>query len=83
MNEDLSLTATELVAAASKTLEERGFRRVDQAIVDPLFTSGARVFEDVFAVVAVVVYETWEALSSDWMEAQASLVDLNQRLRGV
>lgn len=76
MAESFSMTATDLLAAASSILAERGYQRIDSALVGDWPTHNSRIFEDDCGIVAVVVYETWEDLSSSWVDAQASLVEL-------
>jgi hypothetical protein len=77
MSEDsVSMTATDLLATASRCLEERGYRQADSGSVAHWPFSQSRLFEDQYGIVAIVVYETWGDLSLNWIDAQASLVDL-------
>jgi hypothetical protein len=69
-------TATTLVAAASEVLEGAGYRRVGPDREGEWPGAGARVYEDPYSVVALVVYETWADISESWLEAQAALVEL-------
>lgn len=79
MENKFAVTATELLAYASKTLEEHGYRRVNLDLNHDWRTVNARLFEDDYAIVAIVVYETWKDLSSNWADAQALLVELISR----
>jgi hypothetical protein len=69
-----SLTTSQLLAAASQTLIAGGY----SAVPDPpnWTSSNARVFEDAYGIVAVVVYETWSDLVAQWPDAQGQLVEL-------
>lgn len=69
-------TATTLVAAATDVLEGAGYQRVGPDRDGEWPGPGARVYEDLYGVVALVVYETWADLSDSWLEAQAALVEL-------
>lgn len=70
------LTVTDLLAASTRCLEDAGYKRVE-TITDPDFAyPGARVFEDVYNIVAVVAYNTWAELSDNWGSAQAALVNV-------
>jgi hypothetical protein len=76
MGNEFTLTVTELLANATKTLETHGYKRVNLDITESWHTSNVRLFEDDYGIVAVVVYDTWGDLSSNWVDAQASLVEL-------
>ena len=69
-------TATSLMAAASSVLEAAGYKRISQSRSGSWPGSEARLYEDAYSVVAIVVYETWADLSSSWLEAQATLVEV-------
>lgn len=73
---DAPFTATTLVAAASEVLEGAGYERVAPEREGVWPRPGARVYEDPYSLVALVVYETWVDLSAGWLEAQAALVEL-------
>lgn len=77
MNDTNLLTTTNIMAAVSQILRNGGYTRIDEDSL-PSFWSSERIrlFEDPYSIVAVVVYETWKNLSSDWMKAQAALVEL-------
>ena len=69
-----SLTTSQLLAAASETLLAGDYSAV---AAPPNWTnSNARVFEDAYGIVAVVVYETWSDLVAQWPDAQGQLVEL-------
>lgn len=76
MGETVPMTSTDLLAAVSNVLEQHGYQRVDWSLVGDWPIANSRIFEDHCGIVALVVYETWEDLSSNWVEAQASLVEL-------
>jgi len=76
MEEEFIPTVTELLANATRILENHGYRRVNIDITENWQTSNVRLFEDDYGIVAVVVYDTWGDLSSNWVDAQASLVEL-------
>lgn len=71
-----SLTTTDLMASASKVLLEAGYRRVLDSFWEESLGSNARAFEDPYGIVGLVAYETWSDLSSGWVTAQATLVEL-------
>jgi hypothetical protein len=73
---DAPFTATTLVAAASDVLEGAGYQLVGPEREGEWPRPGARVYEDPYSVVALIVYETWADLSESWLEAQAALVEL-------
>jgi hypothetical protein len=76
MEKESTLTVTELLANATKILETYGYTRVNLDMTENWQTSNVRLFEDDYGIVAVVVYDTWGDLLSNWIEAQASLVEL-------
>ncbi len=73
---DLPLTATDIVAAASACLESGGYTPVPELRLEWWPLPSARVYEDPYSVVALLVYESWGELSSNWTDAQAALVEL-------
>jgi len=73
---DSAISVTELMASASKVLEESGYRRAEPRFTSNWQAANARLFEDNYSIVALVVYDTWENLSSRWVDAQSSLVSL-------
>ncbi len=69
------LTSTDLIASASAILEAGGYIRIDAA--KPVSAiSDARLYEDPYSVVALIVCETWPELESRWTDAQGALVEL-------
>jgi hypothetical protein len=70
------LTSTDILAAASETLNSNGYSRVARDATDEAWGANGRLFEDACGIVGVVVYETWSELSSRWLDAQALLVEL-------
>lgn len=76
MEKEFTLTVTELLAYATETLETHCYKRVNLDLVESWQTSNVRLFEDDYSIVAVVVYDTWGDLLSNWIDAQASLVEL-------
>ena len=73
---NLAISVTELLASASKILEENGYKRAEQKLTSDWQVTNARLFEDDYSIVALVVYDTWDNLSANWVHAQASLVTL-------
>ncbi len=73
--DEKGLTSTDILAAATDALCSSGYARVGDTR-ESAQTPSARLFEDPYGIVAVVVYETWEDLSSRWPDAQAWLVDV-------
>ena len=76
MEKEVTLTVIELLASATKTLETHGYKCVNLDTTETWQTSNVRLFEDDYGIVAVVAYDTWGDLSSKWVDAQASLVEL-------
>lgn len=76
MAKTTSLTSSDILAATTDGLRKSGYIRItelDQSFWD---SSQTRLFEDEFGIVAVIVYETWESLETEWFDAQAALVEL-------
>jgi len=73
---DLPLTTTDIVAAASSYLEAGGYSAVAESRLGGWELPSTRVFEDPYSVVALMVYESWADLASNWTAAQAALVQL-------
>jgi hypothetical protein len=71
-----SPTVTTLLAGASELLENAGYERVAPERSGEWPTSGVRVHEDAYSIVAVTVFDTWEELAGSWTDAQVSLVEL-------
>ena len=74
-----AFTTTTLIADAARVLQDSGFRAVDPSATGTWRATESRVFEDAYSVVCVAVYETWAALSSQWADDQANLVELISR----
>jgi hypothetical protein len=72
------LTVPTVLSAATEALTRpaAGYSLVRDEHTRRWPTEAARVFEDPFSVVAVVVFETWGALVAGWQEAQTTLVEL-------
>jgi hypothetical protein len=70
---DGTLTPSQLLAAVSELLEAGSYKAVQGG---DGWTSNARLFEDPYGIVAVVVYETWGDLAGAWPDAQGRLVEL-------
>lgn len=70
------LTATDIVAAASACLQSGDYTPVPESRLEQWQLPAARVYEDHYSVVALLVYESWGELASNWTDAQAALVEL-------
>jgi hypothetical protein len=68
-----------ILGDAARHLREAGYRRVPAADELPWPTTFAHTYEDVHAVVALAVFESWSALEEGWPVAQGCLVDLMSR----
>ncbi len=75
MSPENPLTSTDILAAASEALVLGGYRRIAES-VSARVAGSARIFEDPYSVVQLVVYETWTDLETNWTDAQAVLVEL-------
>ena len=71
-----SLTTTEIVAATTRALRAGGYKDVERDFEKTSGVTSVRVFEDPYSFVSIVVYETWSALASGWIDAQTALVNL-------
>lgn len=60
------LTATDLIAAASMSLEAGGYSRVSDDKLGGRASPDARLYEDPYSVVSLIVYEAWSELASSW-----------------
>jgi hypothetical protein len=69
-------TSSTLLAAAAEVLQAHAYRPAKREYLRDWTESNARVFEDAYGIVAIVVYETWQDLLSQWINSQAALVDL-------
>jgi hypothetical protein len=70
---DDTLTSSQLLAAASESLESGGYAPVKHA---DGWASNSRLFEDPYGIAAIVVYDTWGDLAETWRDAQGRLVEL-------
>ena len=75
---DVSLTTTDLIAAATQVLADGGYTLIpwNEAASN---SASSRYFEDTYGIVAVVVYSTWSDLANNWFEAQSQLIGLMSR----
>jgi hypothetical protein len=76
MSELTPLTATNMLTAASEALLGASYRPVSEETLSGKLVPGMKVFEDVYTIVGVVVYETWSELANCWQDAQANIVQL-------
>jgi hypothetical protein len=72
---DVVLMTSSILAEAARVLTTAGYRQVE-SVSGLLASDNARVFEDSYGIVAVLVYDTWESLGSEWPNAQGALVEL-------
>lgn len=77
----LSFTSTDLIAAASQTLINAGYTQITGRSED-WDSPTTRLFEDEYAVVGIVVFETGTELLETWPDLQASLVNVISRYIG-
>ena len=75
---DVSLTTTDLIAAATQVLVDGGYTLIPWNETASNAAS-SRYFEDTYGIVAVVVYSTWSDLANNWFEAQSQLIGLMSR----
>lgn len=73
-----SLTATEILAAASEQFSVGEYRLVEGAKGSWDFPN-SRLFEDKFGLVGLIVFETWSRLVEEWADAQGALVEIISR----
>ena len=73
------LTTSNLIAAAAAVLEEDGYQRASLERIGQWPHAGVRVFENDYSIVAIVIYETWSDLLSNWPNSQGALVELMSR----
>ena len=71
----MSLNPTTLLASSAEFLTEAGYRLVAAESARDWQTANAKLFEDRYSLVGVVVYDTWRELAEGWPDAQARLVD--------
>jgi hypothetical protein len=73
------LTTSNLIAGATELLERGGYRRASDEKTGTWSSGIARIFEDPYGIVAVVVYETATQLVTEWTNAQSELVSTISR----
>jgi hypothetical protein len=77
--EGTALPTSSMVALASETLSANGYRVVRDMTDIVRVGDQALLAEDAYNVVSVIAFETWQQLESEWLEAQADLVELLAR----
>ncbi len=70
------LSETQLLAAAGELLKQGGYREVSSERLESLKSDKARVYEDQYAIVCLVVFPSWTDLRSRWTNVQADFVEL-------
>jgi hypothetical protein len=70
------LSETQLLAAAGGLLKQGGYREVSSERLESLKSDKARVYEDQYAIVCLVVFPSWTELRSRWTNVQADFVEL-------
>jgi hypothetical protein len=70
------LSETQLLAAAGELLKQGGYREVSSERLESLRSDKARVYEDQYAIVCLVVFPSWTELRSRWTNVQADFVEL-------
>jgi len=71
-NEAVSLTPTDLIAAASSVMRMSGYQEVSSDWSTP----STRLFEDEYCVVGLAVFTTCAELIGSWTDLQGSLVEI-------
>lgn len=71
-----SNSPTELLAAARDILERNGFSEITKHELAGFDASSNCMFEDLYSLVAIVFYNTWDDLKRDWELAQTAFVEL-------
>lgn len=77
--ERAALDTSTMLALASEILSASGYRVARDLTEMTRLGEGSLVAEDAFSVVSLVAFETWQQLETEWLEAQADLVDLLSR----
>ena len=80
-NSSLGFTSTDLIAAASQTLIDGGYRQIGRKFQE-WDTQTSRLFEDEYGVVGIVVFDTCAELIQTWPDVQGTLVDVISRYVG-
>jgi hypothetical protein len=73
------LPTSSMIALASETLSANGYRVVRDMTDMTKVGDQALLAEDAYNVVSVIAFETWQQLVSEWLDAQADLVELLAR----
>lgn len=76
MANNISLSQTEILAAATNLLSKNGFSQIDKIYLKGIDPESYRLFEDVYSIVAVIAFPNWQDLVSRWIDTQSSLVEL-------
>jgi hypothetical protein len=75
VTEPRSLTTLEVSGAADRALTSAGYRPIEDVGWEA-WSNSARAYEDEYSVVAVFVFDSFENLDREWINAQTSLVEL-------
>lgn len=70
------LSETQLLGAAGELLKLAGYKEVSGEQLGSLNSSKARLYEDRYAIVCLVVFATWAELAAAWADIQADFVQL-------
>jgi hypothetical protein len=70
------LNETQLLGAAGELLKLAGYKEVRGEQLGSLNSSKARLYEDRYAIVCLVVFSTWAELATAWADIQADFVQL-------
>ena len=70
------LNETQLLGAAGELLKLAGYKEVSGEQLGSLNFSKARLYEDRYAIVCLVVFATWAELAAAWADIQADFVQL-------
>ena len=82
MGESHTVTASSILAAATSMLTRNGYQQVATRFRG-FEGSTARIFEDEFAIVGLVVFETVSELLRSWTDLQGSLVQVISQYVGI
>jgi hypothetical protein len=74
--DESSISTLVLVAVSRELLSNNGFRIASDLRFDSLPPNRTLIAEDDYSVIAIVAYETFSELQSEWSGAQADLVNL-------
>ena len=69
----MALSSVQIIAAVTEALSSNGYREVAAPSTWP---SDSRLYEDEYGIVALHVFDTWQALHAGWHLAQGELVEL-------